>query len=37
MINEKKRKNLMFNFTEKYQFSTRLLLNGSIVEILEST
>ena len=35
LINEKKTKNLIFNFTEKYQFSTRLLLNGSIVEILE--
>ena len=26
MLNEKKTKNLIFNFTEKYQFSTRILL-----------
>ena len=27
MINEKKTKNMKYNFTDKYQFSTRLLLN----------
>ena len=37
VINEKKTKNLIFNFTEKYQFSTRLWLNDEIIEILEST
>ena len=37
LINEKKTKNLIFNFTEKYQFSTRLWLNDEIIEILEST
>ena len=36
LINEKKRKNMIFNFTENYQFSTRLMLNNQIVEILES-
>ena len=28
LINEKKTTNLIFNFTEKYQFSTRLKLNN---------
>ena len=37
LINEKKTKNLVFNFTDKYQFATRLRLNDEIVEILEST
>ena len=37
LINEKKTKNLIINFTEKYQFSTRLWLNDKIIEILEST
>ena len=37
LINEKKTKSLIFNFTEKYQFSTRLLLNNEILEVLEST
>ena len=37
LINEKKTKNLIFNFTEKYQFSTRLKLNNEIIEILDST
>ena len=37
LINEKKTKSLIFNFTEKYQFSTRLLLNDEILEVLEST
>jgi hypothetical protein len=31
MINEKKTKNLIFNFTDKYQFSTRLLLNDEVI------
>ena len=37
LINEKKTTNMIFNFTENYQFSTRLMLNNQIVEILEST
>ena len=37
MINEKKTKNMIFNFTVKYQFSTRLLLNQENLELLEST
>ena len=37
LINEKKTKNMIFNFTENYQFSTRLMLNNQIVETLEST
>ena len=37
LINEKKTKSLIFNFTEKYQFSTRLFLNDEILEVLEST
>ena len=37
MLNEKKTKKLIFNFTDKYQFSTRLRLNDEIVENLEST
>ena len=37
MINSKKTKTMIFNFTEKYQFSTRLLLNNEIVEYLSKT
>ena len=37
VINEKKTKSLIFNFTEKYQFSTRLTLNDERIEVLEST
>ena len=37
MLNEKKTKTLIFNFTEKYQFSTRIMLNDEIVETLENT
>ena len=37
LINEKKTKSLIFNFTEKYQFSTRLKLNEETLEVLEST
>ena len=36
-INEKKTKNLIFNFTDNYQFMTRLSLNGQNVEVLNST
>ena len=37
LINEKKTKCLIFNFTENYQFTTRLMLNDEIVEVLDST
>ena len=36
-INEKKTKTMLFNFTEKYQFSTRLQLNGRNVEVIDQT
>ena len=36
-INSKKTKSMIFNFTEKYQFSTRLLLENEIIENLTST
>ena len=36
-INEKKTKNMIFNFTEKYQFSTRLHLNDEVLEVLNDT
>ena len=37
MLNGKKTKNLIFNLTDKYQFSTRLSLNDEVVETLTST
>ena len=37
LINEKKTKFLLFNFKDKYQFSTRLSLNNKVIEVLEST
>ena len=37
LINSKKTKSMIFNYTDKYQFSTRLLLNNEIVENLNST
>ena len=36
-INEKKTNTMLFNFTEKYQFSTRLQLNGKNVEVIDQT
>ena len=36
-INENKTKNMIFNFTDNYQFMTRLALNGQTVEVLNST
>ena len=36
-LNADKYKFMVVNFTEKYQFSTRLMLNNQIVESLEST
>ena len=35
VISEKKTKVMLFNFTEKYQFSTRLQLKGSNVEVVD--
>ena len=37
MINEKKNKSIIFNFTDKYQFGTRLHLNDEIIEVLDSS
>ena len=37
LINEKKTKCLIFNFTDNYQFTTRLKLNDEIVEVLDNT
>ena len=37
MINEKKTKSIIFNFTDKYQFGTRLHLNDEIIEVLDSS
>ena len=36
-INSKKTKSMIFNYTEKYQFSTRLHLNNEMIENLQST
>ena len=36
-VNETKTKNMIFNFTKKYQFTTRLTLNNENIEILKST
>ena len=36
-INEKKTKTMLFNFTEKYQFTTRLQLNKQTVEVIDHT
>ena len=37
MINEKKTKTLIFNYTEKYQFTTRLTINNEQIEVIDST
>ena len=37
LINQKKTKNIIFNFTNKYQFCTRLSLNGESVEIVQES
>ena len=37
MINEQKTKNIIFNFTRKYQFTTRLTINDEPIEELKST
>ena len=36
-LNERKTKNMVFNFTKKYQFSTNLKLNGEIIEVPQET
>ena len=36
-LNEKKTKNLVFNFSKKYQFATQLRLNGSVLETPSET
>ena len=37
LINEKKTKTLIFNFTDNYKFTTRLQLNNDTVEVINST
>ena len=37
VINQKKTKTMIFNFTEKYQFTTRLKLKNENVEVINST
>ena len=37
VINQKKTKAMIFNFTENYQFTTRLTLKDEIVEVIDST
>ena len=37
MINVKKTKTMIFNFTQNYQFSTRLKLNDETIEVINST
>jgi hypothetical protein len=34
LINQKKTKTIIFNFTDNYQFTTRLQLNGESVEVV---
>ena len=36
-INEKKTKFIIFNFTKKYQFGTRLYINNQPIEMIEHT
>ena len=36
-INEKKTKTMIFNYTKKHQFTTRLEVNGEKVEVIDST
>ena len=37
MINEKKTKCMVFNFTDKYQFTPRLSINDQLIEVIDST
>ena len=36
LINQKKTKNIIFNFTSNYQFSTRLELEGEVLETVDN-
>ena len=36
-LNEKKTKNMIFNFTKKYQFATKLSVNGENIEMVKET
>ena len=36
-INEDKTKTMIFNFSDKHQFTTRLQLNSQTVEVIKST
>ena len=37
LINQKKSKTMIFNFTQNYQFTTRLQLNGVSLEVIPKT
>ena len=37
MLNPKKTKNMIFNFTNKYKFSTRLKIDGETIETVSNT
>ena len=37
LINQKKSKTMIFNFTQKYQFTTRLQLNYACLEVIPKT
>ena len=37
LINEKKTKTIIFNYTDNYQFTTRLTINDQPIEVIEST
>ena len=37
VVNEKKSKTLIFNYTDNYQFTTRLRINDKPIEVIEST
>ena len=37
LINIQKTKTMIFNFTDKYQFSTRLSINDNPIEVIDST
>ena len=37
LINEKKTKTMIFNYTNKYQFTTRLTINEKSIEVIDST
>ena len=37
LINEKKTKTMIFNYTKNYQFTTRLAINDKNIEVIDST